>query len=121
MNEAYQTLSNQQKKTSYDDLMFGEIVPRRSHDIFEDFFSNKWMDLPSETDFFTPMFTRPRMMRDVDRMMGTNGKMGDKSMSWMDKSLGLMDRPLIDRSLMERGITANVPLGSIKEGESFYR
>lgn len=100
--------------------MFGEIVPRRSHDIFEDFFSNKWMDLPSETDFFTPMFTRPRMMRDVDRIMGTS-MMENRPMSWMDKSLSLMDRPLIDRSLLERGISANVPLGSIKEGESFYR
>ena len=78
------------------------------------------MDLPSETDFFTPMFSRPRMMRDVDRMMGTPSIMGDKPM-WMDKSLSLMDRPLIDRSLLERGITTNIPLGSIKEGESFYR
>lgn len=34
VNEAYQTLSNKLNRSNYDDLLFGEIIPRRSFDIF---------------------------------------------------------------------------------------
>lgn len=39
-------LSNKSQRSTYDDLAFGDIIPRRAHDIFQDFFHNKWMDFP---------------------------------------------------------------------------
>lgn len=88
--EAYQILSNKAGRSTYDDLVFGEIVPRKSFDIFEDFFSDKWMDMPSETEFFKPIFSRRRPWEGVNRLMDTT------------------------RSEMER--MEKMPLENIKEG-----
>jgi DnaJ-class molecular chaperone len=76
VNEAYQTLSNKGIRSSYDDLVFGEILPRRAFDIFENFFEDKWMDMPSETEFFTPIFSRRRPWQDIGQLglgMGRTG------------------------------------------------
>lgn len=39
-------LSSQLNRTNYDTLMRSEFIPGKAHDIFEDFFQTKWMDLP---------------------------------------------------------------------------
>jgi len=36
------------------------MIPRRSFDIFENFFEDRWRDIPSEVDFFKPIFSRRR-------------------------------------------------------------
>ena len=60
VNEAYQTLSNRGKRSTYNDLMFEEVVPRRAHDIFENFFQNRWTEFPEEEEFLKPIFDRRR-------------------------------------------------------------
>lgn len=75
VNEAYQMLSNNAHRSTYDDLLFGDIVPRRSFDIFEDFFQDRWMDFPSETDFFKPIFSRRRPWEDMNRFTDMGSRM----------------------------------------------
>ena len=62
VNEAYQTLSNRAKRSKYNDLMFQEVVPRRAHDIFENFFQNRWTEFPGEEEFLKPIFDRRRFI-----------------------------------------------------------
>lgn len=69
INEAYNTLSNRAGRSTYDDLVFGEIIPRRSFDIFENFFEDKWMDMPTESEFFKPIFSRRRPWESFNRLM----------------------------------------------------
>lgn len=41
VNEAFNALSNEWKRRTYDDVLFNQIQPVRAHDIFEDFFGNR--------------------------------------------------------------------------------
>lgn len=45
VNQAYNALSDEFKKQNYDNIIFGEIAPVRAHNIFEDFFGNRWYNL----------------------------------------------------------------------------
>ena len=48
VNEAYNALSNQTRRSSYDDFIWGDMVPMRAHNIFEDFMGDKFFNFPSE-------------------------------------------------------------------------
>lgn len=78
INEAYQTLSNQANRSTYDTLTFGEIVPKRAFDIFENFFEDRWMDMPSETDFFKPIFGGSRRRSMIPSLWGESGRYGSR-------------------------------------------
>jgi DnaJ-class molecular chaperone len=67
INEAYNALSNEYKRQAYDDLLWKEMVPVRAHNIFEDFFGNRFLNM-EEDDIFKPIFHK-KWSRDLDRMM----------------------------------------------------
>lgn len=46
VNEAYNALSNELNRKTYDDVLFGQIEPVRAHSIFDDFFGRRWLDFP---------------------------------------------------------------------------
>lgn len=58
INEAYNGLSNELKRKTYDDVLFGNIEPIRAHNIFNDFFSRRLFDFPEEDEFFKPIVNR---------------------------------------------------------------
>jgi DnaJ-class molecular chaperone len=68
INEAYNALSNELKRQTYDDVFFGQITPVRAHSIFDDFFGNRFMEFPTEDEFFKPIIDRSWRKR-LDNMM----------------------------------------------------
>jgi DnaJ-class molecular chaperone len=66
VNEAYNALSDEFKKANYDNIIFGEIAPVRAHNIFEDFFGNRWFNL--DDDDFKPIFHN-KWIKNLDKMM----------------------------------------------------
>lgn len=45
VNEAFNALSSELKRENYDNIVFGEMVPVRAHNIFDDFFGNRLFSL----------------------------------------------------------------------------
>ena len=70
VNEAYNALSNEMKRENYDNFLYGEMVPSRAHNIFEDFFGNRFfeIEMPTEEEFFKPILNK-RWTRNLDSMM----------------------------------------------------
>lgn len=68
VNEAYDALSNELKRKTYDDVFFGQITPLRAHSIFDDFFGSKPFEFPSEDEFFKPIVDRSWRRR-LDNLM----------------------------------------------------
>jgi curved DNA-binding protein CbpA len=66
VNEAYNALCNEFKRENYDNLLFGSMVPIRAHNIFDDFFGNRW--LANDDDVFRPLFHN-RWTKDLDKLM----------------------------------------------------
>ncbi len=48
VNEAFNALSTEYKRKTYDDVLFGQIEPVRAHDIFDDFFGRRLFEFPEE-------------------------------------------------------------------------
>ncbi len=69
VNKAYNALCDEFRRENYDQWMFGEMVPMKAHDIFEDFFGNRWSVLDES---FKPLFHN-RWVRDLDKMMLDEG------------------------------------------------
>lgn len=109
INEAYQTLSNQTNRSTYDTLTFGDIVPRRAFDIFENFFEDKWMDMPSETEFFQPIFGSSRRRSLMPLIWGETGRNGTRT-----PMLGMSGMSGLSGMDLER--LAGKELENIKEG-----
>ena len=76
VNEAYNSLSTDFKKENYDNLLRGEMPPSKAHNIFEDFFEDKFFNFPSEEEFFKPIIKK-KWSRNLDNMM-------DNDDSWRD-------------------------------------
>ena len=68
VNEAYNALSTEAKRNNYDILSFGQIAPMRAHNIFEDFWGNRWNEWEDADDFFRPAL-RTKWSRNLDRML----------------------------------------------------
>jgi len=58
VNEAFNALSSELKRQTYDDVFFNQITPLRAHSIFDDFFGNRLFQFPSEDEFMKPIMNR---------------------------------------------------------------
>jgi hypothetical protein len=72
--------------------MFRDVLPRRAFDVFEDFFEDRWMDMPSEAEFFKPIFGRRRPMREIGSMrpFESMGRNGTRSLMGPEMGMGMM-------------------------------
>ena len=68
MNEAYNALSTELKRENYDNLLWGKMAPVKAHNIFEDFFGDRFFDFPSEDEFFKPLIKK-KWSRNLDNLM----------------------------------------------------
>lgn len=68
VNEAYNALSSELKRQTYDDVFFGQITPHRAHSIFDDFFGSRLFEFPSEDEFMKPILNRS-WKKKLDNMM----------------------------------------------------
>jgi len=53
--QAYNQLYDDSKRSTYDDYIFGEIVPSTSHNFFLNFFNRHPFTTEDDTDFFRPL------------------------------------------------------------------
>lgn len=68
VNEAFNALSNESRRNNYDIVNFGQIAPLRAHNIFEDFWGNRFNEWDDADDFFKPVL-RNKWSRNLDRML----------------------------------------------------
>lgn len=75
MNEAYNHLSDQHKRKTYDEYRFGTLVPRSSYSIFNDFFNTRSFLEDADDKFFKPILARTpsQIERELDRAWGDWG------------------------------------------------
>jgi curved DNA-binding protein CbpA len=67
VNQAYNALSNALKRKNYDDILWGTMVPMRAHNIFDDFFGNRFTSLDDD-DLIKPILHK-RWSKDLDSLM----------------------------------------------------
>lgn len=68
VNEAFNALSTESRRNNYDIVSFGQIAPMRAHNIFEDFWGNRFNEWNEVDDFFRPAL-RSKWSRNLDRLM----------------------------------------------------
>lgn len=44
VNEAFNALSDELRRRTYDDIVFGQISPFKAHSMFDNFFGTRWPD-----------------------------------------------------------------------------
>ena len=68
INEAYNALSSELKRNNYDNLLYGEMIPSKAHNIFEDFLGERFFNFPTEEEFFKPILKK-KWSRNLDSLM----------------------------------------------------
>lgn len=68
INEAYNALSTELKRSNYDNLVYGEMIPSKAHNIFEDFLGEKFFNFPTEEEIFKPILKK-KWSRNLDSLM----------------------------------------------------